>query len=615
MADALLAFDSVGVAYGGVPALRDVRASVGAGAVLGVVGESGSGKSTLLHAATGFASAARATVSGRVLLDGEDVARMPPSRLRGLLGARMALVPQDCLAALAPVRTVGEQFVELARAHADRWSEVAAQADGEAEARRRAADEGGQALRRASDETGEGAAPSRLAGGCRRANGRRLVQRDAVLRRAEGLLESLNVADAAAVLRSYPFELSGGIGQRVGIALALLLKPELLLLDEPTSALDAVSAARVLQALSRLKHDAGVAMVLVTHNMAVARRLADDVVVLHDGAVVERGPAREVLSRPRHARTRALLEAVPVLRGSAPSAQVASGPAPSGRDAAKARAKAPVPAPAADPRADAGGIPAPQGEKRPPVLEVRSVSKGFQRAGGARRVAVEGVSLSIEPGEFVGLVGESGSGKSTLARIVLLLAAPDAGSVLVGGRDVTGARGSELRAVHRSVQAVFQSPAASFDPRRTLGYSVAEPLRNLGVSKREAIQRAGELMAACGLPDEAMSRFPRQVSGGQCQRAAIARALAVEPDLLVCDEATSALDVTVQRRIMELLLRQCRRRGMAALFISHDIALVGSVCTKLAVMHQGRIVEAGRTEQVVGDPQSPRTRALLDAVL
>lgn len=249
------------------------------------------------------------------------------------------------------------------------------------------------------------------------------------------------------------------------------------------------------------------------------------------------------------------------------------------------------------------------------VLETRDLRKVFSRKGSADVVAVEGASLRIEAGECLGLVGESGSGKTTLARMALLLEKPTSGRVLLQGEDVTGARGAQARRAWRRMQAVFQNPAGSFDPRCTLGAAIAEPLRTMGVPRREAQDRVAGLLGTCGLSPSLAERYPRQVSGGQCQRAAIARALAVGPDLLVCDEATSALDATVQRQIVELLGRLRAELGMSMLFICHDIALVGSICDRVAVMNRGAIVEQGPVAQVLEHPRHPYTKTLIDAVL
>lgn len=253
--------------------------------------------------------------------------------------------------------------------------------------------------------------------------------------------------------------------------------------------------------------------------------------------------------------------------------------------------------------------------KAVPVLEVEGLRRVFARKGKADLVAVRDVSFSLAAGECLGIVGESGSGKSTVANLILRLTGATAGRILLDGRDITQARGAELRRVYRSIQAVFQDPAGSFDPRQTLGTGAAEGLRNAGIRADEAASRVAELFSLCGLDPALMSRFPREVSGGQCQRAAIARALALRPRVLVCDEATSALDVTVQRQIADLLARLGDELGMARLFICHDIALVQGICDRVLVMHEGAVVEQGPCEQVLGDPQDAYTRRLIDAVL
>ena len=553
----LLDFRGLSVSFGGMPALRDVSLQVGPGRVAAVVGESGSGKSTLLRAAMGLLGRSGRVDSGSVTLDarlapglphtgGEgrvDLCRLFPRRMRPLCGRVLAMVGQDATSSLTPVRKVGEQFWEAACAHDPR------------------------------------------------------ADRDEVRVRSRELLDRLLVPDPDRVLRSYPFELSGGMGQRVGIALAMLCSPAVILADEPTSALDPVSQREVVAQLARLVREEGMGMVVVTHVAGVARALADDVLVLRRGVAVESGSASRVLSAPGDPYARELLGAAPSL-AAVGAWEGCGGPA----------------------RAGAGG-----GDPREetPVLELRHVGVVYARRGLPDVEALRDVSLTLMPGQALAVVGESGGGKSTLARVACGLLAPTGGTALLCGRPLEPSRAGGGRvakearlASSRAAQIVFQDAQRSFDPRRTLESGVAEGLRNLrGMPRAQALAAAREELGRCGLDPALGRRHAAEVSGGQCQRAAIARAVAPGPRLLVCDEATSALDALTQLQVARLIARLRRERGLAVLWVCHDMALALRTCDFVAVMDHGALVEYGPSDRVVGRPRSQATKALVEAVL
>ena len=407
--------------------------------------------------------------------------------------------------------------------------------------------------------------------------------------RARLWLDKVRIPEAARRLEQFPHELSGGMRQRVMIAAAMACGPALLIADEPTTALDVTVQAEILDLMAELKRETQAAMVLVTHDMGVIARLADRVCVMKDGLYVEEGPAEQIFHAPRTDYARALLEAIPRLD-----------------------------------REGRGGRPviAPVAEDAPVVVEARDIKVWFPVSPGLfgqRRTlrAVDGVSFQVRAGETLGVVGESGCGKSTLSRAALNLAPATAGAVTVLGRDITHADQAAMRAARRDLQIVFQDPLASLDPRMTIGDSIAEPLRayrpGLGRAEREAEARA--MMARVGLAEDLINRYPHELSGGQNQRVGIARAMILQPRLVICDEAVSALDVSIRAQIIDLLIELQKAFGMAMLFISHDLAVVKEISHRVMVLYLGRVMEEASREQLYAHPTHPYTRGLLSAAL
>ncbi|GAA2025577.1 ABC transporter ATP-binding protein [Pseudokineococcus marinus] len=522
-----------------VPAVVDVDLTVREGERVAVVGESGSGKSTTAAALIGLLPGSGRVAAGTITFAGEDVTHASDARLLRLRGREVGLVPQDPMSNLNPVMRVGAQVEEVLRAH-------------------------GLATGRAAKE------------------------------RAVELLGLAGIPDAARRARQYPHEFSGGMRQRVLIAIALACEPRLLVADEPTSALDVTVQRQILDHLEHLTEAAGTSMLLVTHDLGLAADRADTVVVMSKGRVVESGPAARLLTDPQHAYTQRLVAAAPSV--SAARAQVRPGTRAVDRAAGPRR------------HDTADGA---------PVLRVEDVTKVYRvRGRGAGDVtAVDGVSFVVPAGTTTAVVGESGSGKTTLARMALGLEAPTSGRLLVGDDVVGEATGARRRAVRRAMQPVFQDPYASLDPTMSVERLVDEPLRVFGEGDRASRRRrVGELLDQVSLPRDAAQRRPAELSGGQRQRVAIARALAVEPRLVVLDEAVSALDVLVQDQVLQLLHQLQEDLGVAYLFITHDLAVVRQVAHAVAVMRHGRLVEHGSVDAVMSDPQEDYTRELLAAI-
>ncbi|MFG2559003.1 dipeptide ABC transporter ATP-binding protein [Streptomyces sp. NPDC048496] len=532
VSDLTISFDGAA----GVRAVDGVSFTLEAGAALGVVGESGSGKSASAYALLGLHRGTGATVGGSIRVAGVDVQTADDAELRALRGAKAAMVFQDPLSSLDPYYAVGDQIAEVYRVHT-------------------------RASRRAARA------------------------------RAVEVLDRVGIPDAARRSRSRPHEFSGGMRQRALLAMALACEPQLLIADEPTTALDVTVQAQILDLLHHLRHETGMGLLLVTHDVGVAAESVDDVLVMQSGREVESGPVADVLGAPRRPYTRELLSAVP-----------------------RVDAKRVAPAAAPDVKG-AVPIPAPRGAGAgEPLLEAVGLRREFGRGSG-RVIAVDGVSLTVHRGETLGIVGESGSGKTTLGRMLVRLLDPTGGGLHYGGAEIGSLSDKALRPYRRELQMVFQDPVASLNPRRSIGESVADPLRAAGVRDDTRIRsRVRELLERVGLDPDRYDRYPHEFSGGQRQRVGIARALAADPKVIVCDEPVSALDVTTQAQVTALLAEVQRELGLGLVFIAHDLAVVRQVSDRVAVMRQGRIVEQGSVDEVYGAPRDPYTKQLLAAV-
>lgn len=524
---ALLRVEDLSVAYGRTPVVHDVSFSIPRGGSLALIGESGSGKSTIARSVLRLLPRATGRARGRVELDGTDVLGLSERAFRPLRGRRIGFVPQDPAHALNPVRTIGPQAHEAA------------------------------ALAGVADE------------------------RAAILE----AFDRVGLPDPRRVYDSYPHQLSGGMLQRVLIALAVLPGPQLLVADEPTSALDVTIQKRILDLLGELRDDLGIGLLLITHDLAIAAERTDEIVVLKDGRIQEAGATRAVFAAPASAYTRQLQADAPALN-----------PDRYRRDL------------------DDRGVDAWTTDTGSTRIEVREVSKSFV-VDGAARPAVSGVSFRVPPGTTHALVGESGSGKTTTVRLLLGLDTPDAGEIRVDGEPVTGRTPAQLRGIRRHLQLVYQNPFTSLDPTWSVGRIVREPLDRYRVGTRaERVTAVAEALDAVGLSTHLARRRPDALSGGQRQRVAIARALVLEPDVIVLDEPTSALDVTVQAGVFDVLRRLQRERGLTYLFVSHDLALVRQIADTVSVLKDGRVVEAGRVADVLSHPREAYTRALIDAI-
>lgn len=504
------------------PVIENISFEVYPGETLCVVGESGSGKSVTSLAAMGLLPKGVLTATaGSILLGNDDVLRATPDRLRALRASRIAMVFQEPMTALNPVQKVGRQIDEVLRLH------------------------------------------SRLGASERR-------------KQVLAMLESVHLPDIERVYNAYPHQLSGGQRQRIVIAMALILKPQVLIADEPTTALDVTTQKQILTLIRELQERQRTAVVFITHDFGVVAEIADRIVVMNRGSVVETGTRDQILARPSQAYTRMLVSSVPSL-------------VPQQR-------------------------PLPSGEK---VLEIMGLDKTYKEKpffGAARVVAAaKDVALTVRRGEIAGVVGESGSGKSTVARCVVRLIEPSAGAIFLKDEDIVQISSAQMRLRRTRVQMIFQDPYRSLNPRRQVGDSLIEGLVNFGVVTAEAREKAAQALELVGLGRDVMQRYPHQFSGGQRQRLCIARAVVMEPDLLVADEAVSALDVSVQDQVLKLLEEIRARTGVAILFITHDLRVAAQICDSIVVMQKGCVVESGPAARVLTAPQQAYTRELIEA--
>ncbi|MBD3844086.1 ABC transporter ATP-binding protein [Bosea sp. SSUT16] len=515
--------------------VRGISFTIGAGEILAIVGESGSGKSVTARALVGLAGSGAELRARSLRLSGHDgearsLTELSERQWSKIRGREIGFVLQDALVSLDPLRRIGREVGEPLLTHA-------------------------------------------------------LVPRAEIGKEVETLLARVGIPDPAVRAAQYPHELSGGLRQRALIASALAARPRLLIADEPTTALDVTIQQQILSVFQALAK-AGHGILLITHDLAVAAQLADRIAVMQNGELVETGPAREVLRKPRHAYTQRLLSAVPSA-------------ATRGRWLSTSGAR-PVKA---------------QPERSQPILALRDIAVRFTRPDRSVTHAANGVSLHVYPGETLGIVGESGSGKTTIGKVALALRNPDAGEVLFRGQAWSQLSERQRRPLRRHVQTIVQDPLNSFDPRYAVERIIEQPLllhTDLGKAARSA--RVRELIQLVNLPPDVLDRRPTALSGGQRQRVSIAQALASEPDLLICDEPVSALDVTTQAQVLDLLIALQHRLGLAMLFISHDLGVIRHMSDRIAVMKDGVIVETGAAEEVFDAPKHDYTRRLLEAV-
>lgn len=542
---------------GYVDAVRGVDFTMMPGERLAIVGESGSGKSTTATSIIDLLPGAGEVTGGQILFEGKDLTKVGPAEMQAIRGREIGYVPQDPMSNLNPVWSIGFQVEEAIRANG-------------------------------------------IATG-----------KQAVRARAIEVLKEAGLGDADQRLKQFPHQFSGGMRQRVLIGIGLSSRPKLLIADEPTSALDVTVQRRILDHLETLTRDYGTSVLFITHDLGLAAERAEKLVVMYKGQVVESGPSKEILANPQHPYTQRLVAAAPSLA----SRRIQSTIEPTHSHAGEVSAEG------AD---DAELIARAQqreelGRKNASYIQVDNLSKVYRiRQGGFKTTelkAVDEVSFAIPRGTTMALVGESGSGKSTVAKLVLQLESITSGTVQIDGQSVGALKGKELFDFRRRVQPVFQDPYGSLDPMYSVGNTIAEPLVTHGIGDRKSRQaRVHELLDQVSLPVSMVNRYPGELSGGQRQRIAVARALALKPDVIVLDEAVSALDVLVQGQVLDLLTDLQTELGLTYLFITHDLAVVRLIADNVCVMQKGRIVEAGTTDEIFANPAQQYTRELLEAI-
>jgi peptide/nickel transport system ATP-binding protein len=527
MSDPILTIDGLSVKLpkgaDRLHAVSGVSLTINASEIVCVVGESGSGKSVMSNAIMRLLPGEVSIDGGRVLFEGKDLASADIAELRKVRGAGIAMIFQEPMTALNPLRTIGDQIGEMFEIHTK-------------------------------------------------------LSKTEIKVRVQTLLQDVRIPNPEQAARAYPHELSGGQRQRAMIAMALALDPRLLIADEPTTALDVTTQAQILKLIKELQTRRNTAVLFITHDFGVVAEIADRVVVMQHGKVVEQGIAKDVLTAPQHPYTQQLIAAVPPLTAPPPRAL--------------------------------------SGEN---ILTLDNVSKTYRNGGflgrGARVThAVKNVSLTLPRGATLGIVGESGSGKSTLARCIIRLIDPDGGSIVLEGKDWAKLSREEVRRETKHIQMVFQDPFASLNPRRKAGELVAQGPIVHGTPRVQAMNDAKELFRLVGLDPSAINRFPHEFSGGQRQRIGLARALALKPDVLVADEAVSALDVSVQAQVLKMLHELRERLGLSIVFITHDLRVAAQICDLVAVMKDGEVVEHGLAGEVFGHPQHAYTKALLASI-
>ncbi len=505
-----------------IHAIEEVSFSVDRNEIVCVVGESGSGKSVTAFSVMGIHDKrALKIISGEILFDGRDLTQIGETEFRKLRGKKLAMIFQEPMTALNPVMKVGDQITEVLEIHTE-------------------------------------------------------LSQSARNARAIEAMEDVNLPDPKKIYHSYAHQLSGGQRQRIMIAMALALEPDLLIADEPTTALDVTTQANILELIKDIQHRRNIGVLFITHDFGVVADIADRVVVMKHGKIVEQNSVRSILKEPKHEYTKMLISSVPSLEPPSSSANDAE-----------------------------------------PTLQLKAVDKKFGQKNffskGRIVHAASQVDLCVAPGETLGVVGESGSGKSTVARCAIRLIQPDTGQIIVEETNIANLGETSLRPLRKNIQIVFQDPYRSLNPRRTIGQSIVEGPINFGQSPVEAIKKAKGLMEIVGLKPDNFDRFPHQFSGGQRQRICIARALAMQPKILIADEAVSALDVSVQAQVLDLLEGIKEQFSLAVLFITHDLRVAAQICDNIIVMKKGEVVESGSTYEIYNKPQHPYTQSLLKA--
>lgn len=507
-----------------IRAVDGVSFDLAAGTTLGIVGESGSGKSVLIRSVLGIVDEPGRIEAGSITFRGRDLVGLRDRELRTIRGRKIAMIFQNPAGSLSPIATIADQFVEALRAH-------------------------------------------------------ERISRRAALERAGDVLQGVGLRNAPEILRHRPFELSGGLIQRVMIGLAMVAGPDLILADEPTTSLDVTVQHRIIEALRTVQRDFGTAILFISHDMGVISEISDRIMVMYGGKAIEEGTMRQVLTQPQAPYTKELISAVPSFR-------------PSERKSAEAVSAKPA------------------AESAKPLLQVEELTVAFS----GDNSAVKDVSFKLAPNEAIGIVGESGAGKSVLLRTIAGLYKPEHGRVLFRGKDVTRAGGGELKAYRRQVQIVFQNPYTSLPPGRRIRQVLSEPLEIHGIAKSEWDERIERALDGVKLPTEFLSRRPEQMSGGQRQRAAVARALVLDPALLLLDEPVSALDVSIRSQVLALLSDLRREQNLGYVVVSHDFSVLRQLASNICVMRAGKFVERGPVEQVMLQPTEAYTRQLIAAI-
>jgi len=551
---------------GVVKAVDDISFTVDKGEVLGIVGESGSGKSVTVHTLMGLVPQPPGRIEGGMAtFDETDLLEASPEAQRALRGKGIAMIFQDPMTSLNPYLRISEQLIEPLLIHG-------------------------------------------------------LADRETALKKGVAMLEKVGILDAAERVHSYPHEFSGGMRQRVMIAMALITDPEVLIADEPTTALDVTVQAQILRLLKELQSDLGVSVIFITHDLGVIAELADRVVVMYRGHIVEQGDVLSIFDHPQHPYTKGLLACRPRLESTFKVLPTVSDYLDEAEvDGRMVLSENPDAAThieslqqVADPKIDENDL----------HLEVNDLQVHFPESAGIFSApkgvvkAVDGISFTVARGSTLGLVGESGCGKTTTGRAILNLVAPTAGSVQFAGQEIAGFDAAAMLPLRKQMQIIFQDPYSSLNPRLTIEQALTEPMAVHGIGRQHAERRdrAAALLNEVGLEARFLRRYPHEFSGGQRQRICVARALSLEPEFIVCDEAVSAMDVSVQAQVLNLLKELQLRRNLTYIFISHDLSVVKFMADTMAVMEGGRIIEQGRAEEVYANPSEAYTRRLIDAI-